>query len=320
MTHCGSALTIESGGDYGGHPAHHVANGQLWIDVLSSAGPRIVGLGLSGSNENLLAETPDIGWETANGRYELLGGHRLWFAPEDPDRVAIPDLDGLVIERLLDGVRLMGRLEPTTGLMRVIEIRMDPASPTLTMRHELRNHGRESTVIAPWSITQLPLGGRVVLPQAFPRAGHRVRPSRNLVLWPYTSWTDDRLAIADGAIVVHATAGPDLKVGCRNDLGWIGYVQAGSTLVQRFEPATAGRYPDLECNVETYCGPRYVELEVLGPLALIEPGAASVLVERWEVRSDVGGALDPAALCAALARPLSAALEADDADPPAQVA
>jgi hypothetical protein len=320
MTAAGPALSIEPGRDYGGHPAHHVANGQLWIDVLSSAGPRIVGLGLAGSAENLLAETPDIGWDTANGRYELLGGHRLWFAPEDPDRVAIPDLDGLVIEPLSDGVRLMGRLEPTTGLIRVIEIRLDPTTPSLTMRHELRNNGRDSMVLAPWSITQLPLGGRVVLPQALPRAGHRVRPSRNLVLWPYTSWTDGRLAVADGAIEVQATAGPDLKVGCRNDRGWIGYVRATSTIVQRFEPATAGRYPDLECNVETYCGPRYVELEVLGPLSLIEPGAASVLVERWEIRTDIGDTLDPAALCAALARPLSAAADADDADPPAQVA
>jgi hypothetical protein len=289
-----------------------VANGQLWVDVLSRAGPRIVGLGLSGSTENLLAETPDIGWETANGRYELLGGHRLWFAPEDPDRVAVPDLDGLVVEPLIDGVRLMGRLETTTGLVRAIEIRLDPASPSLTVRHELRNHGREGLVLAPWAITQLPLGGRVVLPQALPRAGHRVRPSRNLVLWPYTSWSDGRLAIADGAIVVHATAGPDLKVGCRNDTGWIGYVRASATIVQRFEPATAGRYPDLECNVETYCGPRYMELEVLGPLSLIEPGAASLLVERWEIRTDVGVAQEPAELCAALARPLTAAPEADD--------
>ena len=56
-----------------------------------TAGPRIVRLGLAGSDRNLLAETPDLGWETPHGRYELFGGHRLWFAPEDPDRVAVPD-------------------------------------------------------------------------------------------------------------------------------------------------------------------------------------------------------------------------------------
>ena len=318
MTDRGPSVTIEPVRDYGRYAAQRVANGQLWIDVLSSGGPRIVGLGLRGSTENLLAETPEIGWETAHGRYELVGGHRLWFAPEDPARVAIPDLDGLALEPLADGVRLTGRTEPTTGLVRVIEVRLDPDTPSLTVRHELRNLGRGSMRDAPWAITQLPLGGRVVLPQALPSPEHAVRPSRNLVLWPYTSWSDERLRIADGAIVVHATAGPELKVGCRNELGWTAYVRGGAAMVQRFEPATAERYPDLECNVETYCCPDFVELELLGPLAVIEPGAATTLVERWEVRSDVGDELDAAAICAALSVPIGAPFAFDDADPPAR--
>jgi hypothetical protein len=36
--------------------------------------------------------------------------------------------------------------------------------------------------------------------------------------------------------------------------------------------------------VEAYCGSRYLELEVLGPLRTLVPGAAATLLERWEVR------------------------------------
>ena len=61
------------------------------------------GFGLAGTRTNLLAETPGLGWETPHGRYELFGGHRLWFAPEDPDRVAVPDDAGLVEHRRQTG-------------------------------------------------------------------------------------------------------------------------------------------------------------------------------------------------------------------------
>lgn len=297
-------ITVAPGLDYHGHATLCVASPHLWIDVLAQAGPRIVRLGLTGSGDNLLAETPDIGWQTPHGRYELFGGHRLWFAPEDPDRVAVPDLDGLLVEPLADGIRLIGRVESPTGLVRVIAMRLDPATASFEVRQELHHRGEGPLELAPWSITQLPLGGRVVLPQPPPADGHGVRPNRNLVLWPYTSWTDARLALADGAIMVHAVAGADLKVGYLSDAGWVAYVRGGTALVQRFEPALGLRHPDLECNVETYCGSRYLELEVLGPLRVLAPGESSVLVERWEVRSDVAGLADPAALCEVLEQPM----------------
>ena len=41
---------------------------------------------LTRSDENLLAETPDIFWPTPDGDYYLRGGHRLWHAPEAKPR------------------------------------------------------------------------------------------------------------------------------------------------------------------------------------------------------------------------------------------
>jgi hypothetical protein len=141
-----------------------------------------------------------------------------------------------------------------------------------------------SLELAPWSITQLPLGGVALLPQRHAVTGHLPRPNRNLVLWPYSSWEDPRLRLRDGLVAVDAVAGADLKVGCLDDTGWVAYVRDGVALVRRFDPEPDRPHADLGCNVEAFCGSRYLELEVLGPLRVLAPGASATLLERWEVR------------------------------------
>jgi hypothetical protein len=272
-----------AGADYHGHAIRQLSNDHLWVGVLALAGPRIVRLGLAGSSINLLAETPGEGWDTPHGRYDLFGGHRLWFAPEDPDRVAIPDGQGLVAEPDGDGLRLTGAAEPATGLVRSMTVRLDRRRPGLEVCHALLNSGPTAIELAPWPITQLPLGGTVLLPERAATAGHHVHPNRTLVLWPYTSWDDPRFRPRDGLLTIEALAGPGLKLGYFNDHGWVGYVRDGTILVRRFEPLPGRPHPDLGCNVEVYVGSRYLELELLGPLGVLEPGATVTLLERWEV-------------------------------------
>lgn len=144
--------------DFHGHETRRLANDHLWVDVLARAGPRIVRLGLADSRANLLAETPSDGWDTPHGRYDLFGGHRLWFAPEDPDRVAVPDGHGLRIDPGAEGIRLTGSPERASGLVRSMTLRLDPGIASLEVCHALRNVGDRPTELAPWSITQLPLG------------------------------------------------------------------------------------------------------------------------------------------------------------------
>ena len=269
--------------DFHGRAAVRLANDRLWVDVLATAGPRIVRFGLAGSERNLLAETPDLGWDTPHGRYELLGGHRLWFAPEDPNLVAVPDGGGLVVAREPHGIVLTGAAEAPTGLVRAIRLVLEPGAACLELHHELRNVGERPVELAPWSITQLPLGGRVILPERPATPGHFVRPNRSLVLWPYTSWEDPRFRPRDGLLTLDGQPGPDLKFGYFNEAGWVAYARDGVMLVRRFDPQPGRPHPDLGCNAETYIGSRYVELELLGPLATVEPGSRAGLIERWEV-------------------------------------
>jgi hypothetical protein len=271
--------------DYHGYATTRLTNDDLWVDVLTTAGPRIIRIGQAGSSRNLLAETPDVGWETPHGRYELLGGHRLWFAPEDPDRVAVPDGHGLVVAAEPNGVRLTGLAEQPTGLVRSMALRLPPGRAGLEVLHELRNVADRPIELAPWSITQLPLGGTVLLPQGPATPGHNPRPNRTLVLWPYSSWEDPRFRTNDRLLTLDALAGPSFKLGYFNDAGWVGYIRDGAVLVQRFAPMADRPHADLGCNVETYVDGRYVELELLGPLTELAPGATVVLVEHWQILS-----------------------------------
>jgi hypothetical protein len=271
-------------GDFYGHATRRIRSDDLWVDVLATAGPRIVRLGLTGSSRNLLAETPGAGWETPNGRYELFGGHRLWFAPEDPDLVAIPDGNGLVLDPTPDGIRLTGLAELPTGLVRSITVRLARDRAALDVCHELRNVGDTPIELAPWAITQLPLGGTVLMPQPAATPGHQVRPNRTLVLWPYSSWEDPRFRPLDGLLTLDAKPGPGLKLGYLNDAGWVGYVRDGAVLVRRFAPLPWRSHPDLGCNTEVYIGSRFLELELLGPLTELAPGSTVELAESWEVQ------------------------------------
>lgn len=282
-------MSGDAGSEYHGHATRRLANGHLWVDVLATAGPRVVRLGLAGSERNLLAETPDVGWETPHGRYELFGGHRLWFAPEDPDRVAVPDGQGLLVEHDGDRMRLTGPAEEPTGLVRSIELRLAGDTAAVELCHELRNIGSRPLELAPWTITQLPLGGTVLLPQLAATPGHQVRPNRSLVLWPYMSWEDPRFQARDGLLTLDAVAGPSLKLGYFNHAGWVAYVRDELVLVRRFTPLPGRPHPDLGCNVETYIGPRFIELELLGPLTELAPDAHVSLVERWEVAPVTAG-------------------------------
>ena len=100
--------------DFHGYPTGVLQNTHLRLEYLTHAGPRIVRLFPAGSEDNLLGEFPDIGWDSPRGYFDLIGGHRLWAAPEEPGMSYLPDSTGLAVqetirrEGLLANVRTMG--------------------------------------------------------------------------------------------------------------------------------------------------------------------------------------------------------------------
>jgi hypothetical protein len=271
--------------DFYGLPTDTLANEFLRVEYLTTAGPRLVRLFLAGSDENLLAETPEAGWETAYGWYHMRGGHRLWAAPEAPGRSDYPDNEGVTVTATEGSVQLAGPVEAATGLRKLLTVTLAAEAAALTVEHRLENHGLWPVEVAPWAITQLPHGGEAYLPLpqgALDPAG--LLPNRSLALWPYASWNDSRLILEDDLVCVRGLAIPEIfKIGTFARAGRIAYYRNGILLLREFAPDPAAPHPDFNCNAEVYANEQFLELEAIGRLLPLPPGGAATHVEQWRL-------------------------------------
>jgi hypothetical protein len=272
--------------DFHGLPVRSLENDHLRVDYLLEAGPRLARLILAGSTDNLLAEVPDVHWPTPWGEYHLRGGHRVAIAPEALGLSYVPDDDDLVVEDVPGGVRLIRPTEIGSGVSKSIEIQLQPDRPALLcgMRSATiaLNRSRSRRVHH-----RLALGGVAVAPLRTASLMDRHRPDRHLVLWPYTTWRDERLFADDDYVWIDARPDPqELKIGLLAG-GWLGYLRSGVFFLKRFDPQLELPHPDLNTNAQLYCNHRFIELESLAPLAVLEPGQSSVHVETWEIFRDV---------------------------------
>jgi hypothetical protein len=274
-------------GDFFGLTTEKLGNEHISLEYLAEAGPRIVRFGKADSKVNLLAEVPDLFWETPYGKYLIRGGHRLWHSPEAFPRTYVPDNEGLEIERADGGVRLVQPVEGSTGIRKSIEIRLESDQPRVHLVHCLKNEGMWPVELAPWAITQVVLGGVAILPQPkIDQDPSALLPNRQVVMWPYSRWSDPRLELHDDYILIRGKAHiPPFKLGYANKSGWIAYLLSDFLFVKRFELLAGSSYPDFGCNTECYCNDRFLEIESLGPITLLQPGQEVLHRETWELHS-----------------------------------
>jgi hypothetical protein len=109
-------------------------------------------------------------------------------------------------------------------------------------------------------------------------------PNRIWVLWPNTRLDDPRFHWQNDHLVVAARPQERAaKLGYLNRQGWAGYIWEQIFFVKRFTPQPEKTYPDFGCNVEVYANDRFIELETLGPLAMLVPGQSARHREVWEI-------------------------------------
>jgi hypothetical protein len=266
-------------------PTHSLESHWLKLEVLSEGGLRVVRLFFNNSETNLLAEVPHLGLETPYGLYSLRGGHRLWAAPEKEGVSAIPEENiQISIEPLENGLRVSQGIEKPTGLQKSMEIHLHPAQPRVSILHTIQNLAEKTIEIAPWAITQLPIGGLAVLPLREKPLKPSLLPDRNIVLWPYTELHDSRLEITDEFLFVKPSSNPQpVKVGNFNRLGWIAYFLEKILFIKRFDIEETGKFVDCSSNSEIFTNDKYLEAESIGPLSELEPGASCSHFEEWRV-------------------------------------
>jgi hypothetical protein len=248
--------------------------------VTTTVGPRIIGL--FGAGDNLLAVLPGSTIDRPEGPvYRLLGGHRLWAAPEVPSVTYALDDRPCVATEVDEGVRVEAPADGA-GLAKAIEVRR--SSEGWIVDHRIRNASDDIVTLAPWAITQLPLGGEVLAAASSDAMGPQA--DRSLVLWPYTDPGDARLHLGPDEVRVDAVPGRDarrLKIGVAPSRGRVAYRKDGEVFEKLVTVQPDASYPDRGAAVQVFVNDEFCEMETLGPLQEVTPQGDVHHRERWIV-------------------------------------
>ena len=266
-----------------------MSNGTVDVWLATEVGPRIVRYGFVGG-DNLLAWGLTDVVQTDLGTWRPMGGHRLWLAPEHMPRSYSPDNDPVDVQVSGGTVTLTQPVEPKTGIQKVLTVTLADTGTAVTVGHRLVNKSLWDVEVSPWALTIMNTGGTVLLPQE-PYASHddALLPARAMTLWAYTDLSDPRWQIGPRFLRLRtdaARAGSQ-KVGIANTRGWAAYHRNRDLFVKRYAWDHTARYPDFGVNTEAYTAGAFIELETLGALVSLAPGASAAHEERWYLFKDV---------------------------------
>lgn len=272
-----------SPGVWAGWNSWRIANGEVELIVPADIGPRIMRYAFIGEHNAFLEIPPDLG---ASGEpdFRARGGHRLWTAPERFPRTYAPD--NAPVEVNIQGAlfQATGPVEGNTGLRKQLIIRMAPLGSAVTVVHRLINALPWTIELAPWTITMMAPGGKGFT--GFPPRGHHpecLNPTHPLVMWAFTNFADPRWTFLERYLLLRQDPAQPLpqKAGLWNLNTWGGYWRDGLLFLKRYHAEPGKTYPDFGCSFEIWTNSSTLELETLGPLTRLEPGAFLEHTERW---------------------------------------
>lgn len=259
------------------------AIGDSDLSVALDAGPRILTYASDGT-EQLFADLSGVVIDHPGvDPYPLIGGHRLWRAPEIPAVTYERDDYPVSIHESDAGIKLIG-VPDRDGVVKSISARSH--GDKTIVDHSLRNGGDHPVTTATWAITQLAPGGVGILPQSSEAADpDGVLPNRSIAVWPYTDISAPEMEFGYSDIRIYAsTTKSKAKIGTQNVRGWVAY-HSGHTLFVKWSPLhdEERTYPDRGSSIECYRDHRFIELETLGPLVTLEPADVVDHREVWQM-------------------------------------
>jgi hypothetical protein len=125
-----------------------------------------------------------------------------------------------------------------------------------------------------------------------PRGKHPevLAPTNPLVMSAYTNLSDHRWKFTRKYMMLHqdpSNAEPQ-KLGSYNKNTWAAYALNSELFIKRYDAEGSPKdYPDFGCTFETFTNAEFLELETLGPLRVLKPGAKAEHVERWTAHRNV---------------------------------
>ncbi len=286
-----AAVTIEKI-EYQGWPnSYRVSNGEVELVVTGDIGPRIMRYAFTGGR-NLFKEFPETLGKSGEPEWVARGGHRIWAAPEDRLKTYAPDNGPVKIVVLGAVLEAVQPVEPLTGLEKSIAVRMAPSGSGVEVTHRIRNTGSRTVELAAWALTMMAQGGVGI--HGFPPRGTHpeiLAPTNPLTMWAFTDLTDPRWKFTKKYMMLRqdpANPAPQ-KLGTFNPDTWGAYLLGTDLFIKRYRAAadSPDAFTDYGCSFETFTNADMLELETLGPLVTLDPGASVTHVENWTLHRNV---------------------------------
>jgi hypothetical protein len=264
---------------------HALTNGSVDLVVSAGEGLRISRYGLIGG-PNLLAAAGDRSTPTPFGPWKPLGGHRLWVAPESMPGSYAPDALPIACETHDARAAVFVQPVDRAGIEKRLSIAIAATGSRVTVTHTIVNRTCWPVRIAPWAISIVSGRASAFIPQPpFRRHTEDFLPARALVQWSYTDLSDPRWTIGPRLIRLTPDSSRDSaqKIGAGNASGWCAVHLDDQVFLKHFPWHDRAVYPDYGCNNELFTVGDYLEVETLGPLELLDPGAAASHAEEWSL-------------------------------------
>jgi len=258
-------------------------NEQVELMVTTDMGPRIVKFGFI-NGQDFMYLVPAHRGTTGGDDFRLYGGHRLWLAPEAIPFSYHPDNEPVEYIVRDNYIKLTQAKESITGIVKEMEITLSGNTNQVKVLHRLTNKSEQSVQLAAWPITMLSPGGSAILPQEpFGEGDNYLLPTRALALWSYTNMNDPRWIWGEKYIRAKQDGNytSEQKIGITNKQGWMAYTLHDEVLIKKIHFDPSAVYPDYHCNNEVYINADYLEIETLGPLSVLAPGASVEHTEHW---------------------------------------
>lgn len=261
----------------------------LRLVATTSRGPRLAHLSRTGG-DNLLYWQPG---RHRRGRWDLLGGHRLWTArpgADECEETYRPDNAPCTVATTRSGFTLTAPVDPETRLERGFSVRA-LATDRLEVVHFVRNTGDMLWSGGLWAITctqpsadstyLAPLGDGSAWDYATIVAFHTWGGGHG-----GAGFADPQFTTTRDQFVLRPS-GRENKRMLKADAGILALHDPSRDVLfakrAPFDPAAS--YP-LGTNLATYVGPDnfMVELESMGPFTTLKPGATLRHTETWVLR------------------------------------
>ncbi len=279
---------LEKVGYKGWSNCYRMSNGKMELIITGDVGPRVISLSLAGG-ENMFVNYPDMMGKTGGDEWRIYGGHRFWVAPEAQPRSYWPDNVPVRVTEEGETVHVVQPVETSNGIEKELEFTFT-GETAVRVVHRLRNHNLWAIEVAPWALSVMDVGGTAIVPLP-PRDSHErvLLPVNTMTLWAYTDMSDPRWTWGQKYVLLRQDSSlpTPQKVGFMVLDRWAAYANKNTLFLKIFDFRPGKTYPDFGCNVETFTNSEMLELESLGPLDRLEPGATVEHVEHWHLFPNV---------------------------------